>query len=209
MAIRSLADLRETQDEPHDDSSGTSSFAGGERSGLAIQNPSAAFPSATRGAAPAGSRRVTLYANGFTVDDGPFREFGRRENDVFIEELKAGVAPKELQQGGRQVHVLLDDRHEEKYTPPPPPQYVLFGGEGQSLSGDRPSPSGAAAAASSAAAVDISRAAEAAAATAAAAAGDPSVQQTQILFRFHDGQRVAQHFPVSTTVQQLLDFVQT
>ncbi|XP_026191889.1 NSFL1 cofactor p47 homolog [Cyclospora cayetanensis] len=202
MAIRSLADLRGSADDaPNESSGGTSSFAGGERSGLAIQNPSAAFPHAVRGTAPPGAHRVTLYANGFRVDEGEFRLFGVEANDQFVQELKAGVAPRELQQGGRQVHVLLDDRHGEVYTPPPPSQYVLFGGEGQSLSGDGSSTIRAEP-------VDVTRAAAAAAAAAtAAAAGDSEVPRTQIVFRLHDGQRTAQQFPINATVQQLFDFV--
>ncbi|CDJ39923.1 UBX domain-containing protein, putative [Eimeria tenella] len=204
MAIRSLADLRGSGEDSPNENGATNSFSGGERSGLAIQNPSSAFPNATVGAAPPGARRVSIYKNGFRVDEGEFRPFGVEENDHFVQELKAGVAPRELQQGGRQVHVLLDDRHEETYTPPAPPQYVLFGGEGQSLSGDRTSPNHPAGAAA-AAAVDVSLAA---AAAAAAAPADPSAPRTQILFRFHDGQRTAQHFPTSATVQQLFDFVE-
>ncbi|KAL8439841.1 hypothetical protein Efla_004367 [Eimeria flavescens] len=169
----SLADLRGSGDESPRENRGTSSFAGGER----------------RGAPPPGARRVVIYANGFCVDDGEFRPFGVEANDVFVRELKAGVAPRELQQGGREVHVLLDDRQGETYTPPPPPQ---------SLSGQ----SGSAAAA---AAVDMSRAA---AAAAAADAADPGAPRTQIMFRLRDGQRTAQQFSVNATVQQLFDFVE-
>lgn len=77
-------------------------------------------------------------------------------------------------------------------------QYVLFGGAGQSLSGG-----GSSSAPTSA--VDLSRAEAAAAATDAA---EPGAPRTQILFRLHDGQRTAQHFPVNATVQQLFDFVE-
>lgn len=199
MAIRSLADLRASGDESPSENRATSSFSGGERSALAIQNRGNDFPHAIHGTAPSGARRVILYANGFCVDDGEFRPFGIEANDLFVRELKAGVAPRELQQGGREVHVLLDDRHGETYTPPPPPQYVLFGGEGQSLS----SGGGASAPAP---AVDVSRAA---AAAAAAEAADPGAPRTQILFRLHDGQRTAQNFSVNATVQQLFDFVET
>ncbi|KAL8436693.1 hypothetical protein ACSSS7_001518 [Eimeria intestinalis] len=195
----SLADLRASGNDSPRDNPATSSFAGGERSGLAIQNPDSAFPHATRGAPPPGARRVVIYANGFCVDDGEFRPFGVEANDVFVRELKAGVAPRELQQGGREVHVLLDDRQTEAYTPPPPPQYVLFGGAGQSLSSQG-------SAAAPAAAVDMTRAA--AAAAAAADAADPQAPRTQIMFRLHDGQRTAQQFSINATVQQLFDFVE-
>ena len=44
----------------------------------------------SRGVAPPGARRVTIYANGFCVDDGEFRPFGVEANDIFVQELKAG-----------------------------------------------------------------------------------------------------------------------
>ncbi|KAL8272006.1 hypothetical protein Esti_004130 [Eimeria stiedai] len=170
-------------------------------SGRALPYKTPTAPSRTRrsrGAPPPGARRVVIYANGFCVDDGEFRPFGEEANDVFVRELKAGVAPRELQQGGREVHVLLDDRQTETYKPPPAPQYVLFGGAGQSLSsqGSAPAP---------AAAVDMTRAA---AAAAAADAADPQAPRTQIMFRLHDGQRTAQQFSVNATVQQLFNFVE-
>lgn len=79
---------------------------------------------------------------------------------------------------------------------------MLFGGEGQSLAGEGNTPRPA-----NAAAVDISRAA-AAAAAAGAEETDPRAPRTQIMFRLHDGQRIAQHFSVNATVQQLFDFVE-
>lgn len=42
------------------------------------------------GAAPAGSRRVVVYRNGFTVDNGDFRPLDDPQNARFLEELKAG-----------------------------------------------------------------------------------------------------------------------
>ena len=42
----------------------------------------------------AGSRRViTMYRNGFVVDDGPFRDATSPENQLFIRSLEAGRVP--------------------------------------------------------------------------------------------------------------------
>ena len=41
-----------------------------------------------------GSRRViTMYRNGFVVDDGPFRDATSPENQLFIRSLEAGRVP--------------------------------------------------------------------------------------------------------------------
>jgi SEP domain len=41
-----------------------------------------------------GSRRViTMYRNGFMIDDGPFRDLNAPENQAFIRALEQGVVP--------------------------------------------------------------------------------------------------------------------
>ena len=34
--------------------------------------------------------KITLYQNGFTVDDGPFREYNTPENQEFMKEMNKG-----------------------------------------------------------------------------------------------------------------------
>ncbi|PFH36565.1 UBX domain-containing protein [Besnoitia besnoiti] len=199
---RSLSDLRR-RDDVDSSKKTTSSFTGGERSGLAVENPSSSdedehplgdFAHAVRGAAPPGARRVTVFRNGFTVDDGEFRSLENPENARFLDELKAGFAPRELQEGGRRVHVELVNKQSESYEPPPPPAYVLFGGEGQRLSGgeDRSGSS------SPSAEVDVSR---------GAVTVDESQPTTMLQFRLHDGQRRAQRFNETHTIADIRDFV--
>lgn len=45
---------------------------------------------------PEGSRKVTLYRNGFTIDDGPFRELNLPENKQFLDSLSDGYIPREV-----------------------------------------------------------------------------------------------------------------
>ena len=40
--------------------------------------------------------RVTLFQNGFTVDNGELREYNTEENKEFMSELNKGYVPKEL-----------------------------------------------------------------------------------------------------------------
>jgi SEP domain len=43
---------------------------------------------------PSGTRRViTMYRNGFVVDDGPFRDATSPDNQLFIRSLEAGRVP--------------------------------------------------------------------------------------------------------------------
>jgi UBX domain-containing protein 1 len=87
-----------------------------------------------------GARVITLYSNGFMVDDGPFRALTDPANKQFIEEMNQGIIPTELrtgaeQGGGGNVNVALKNKSSEEYVPPPPPAYVAYSGDGKSTGG--------------------------------------------------------------------------
>jgi UBX domain-containing protein 1 len=84
---------------------------------------------------PEGMRKITLYRNGFTVDDGPFRDLESPENKKFIASLSDGYIPRELQGGDKEVHIGLDDRRGEDYRAPTPPPYVAYSGDAMTLGG--------------------------------------------------------------------------
>ena len=42
--------------------------------------------------------KITLYNNGFQIDDEEFRDYEAPENKKFIEEMKSGYVPQELAQ---------------------------------------------------------------------------------------------------------------
>jgi UBX domain-containing protein 1 len=84
----------------------------GGGSGLAVEGPPSSIPgnsvfdrivqraqdSGNAGAPldqiSSGSRRViTLYRNGFIVDDGPFRDMNSPQNQAFIRALEQGFVP--------------------------------------------------------------------------------------------------------------------
>jgi hypothetical protein len=48
------------------------------------------------GPPPEGMRKITLYRNGFTIDDGPFRDLESPENKQFIASLSDGYIPREV-----------------------------------------------------------------------------------------------------------------
>ena len=81
---------------------------------------------------------ITLYSNGFQVDEGPFRPYEAEENKVFMKELNEGYVPKEIQdkyKGKGGVSVTLNDQRKKEYRPPTPPKYVAFSGSGATTGG--------------------------------------------------------------------------
>lgn len=88
---------------------------------------------------PEKTATITLYQNGFQVNDEPFRSYEGDENKKFMKELNDGVVPTELRskyQNGLSVN--LKDSRSQAYRPPTPPSYVAFSGQGQSLGGTNP-----------------------------------------------------------------------
>ena len=79
-------------------------------------------------------RVVTVYRNGFTVDNGPFRALDDPENAEFLQDMAQGVVPRELEAGAKgPVNVSLVDKRGEDYEKPPEPSYVAYSGAGQTV----------------------------------------------------------------------------
>ncbi|CEM06950.1 unnamed protein product [Vitrella brassicaformis CCMP3155] len=218
MPVRSLQDLKDGKEEDPDKKKTTSSYTGGEKSGLAVENPESegqqgAFGDAMRGEGelPPGHRKVTVYKNGFTIDDGDFRDAADPQNAKFIEELRKGFAPPELSIGadGNHVRIALVDKSSEDYDPnapagggspfgqptqnrPAAPPVEMFTGEGRTL--------GAGPSSSAAGDVNVD-------AGAGSVRVDDSKPKTTIQFRFHNGQRKAETFNVDSPVAVLHDYV--
>mmetsp|Transcript_8810 Transcript_8810/g.26684 ORF Transcript_8810/g.26684 Transcript_8810/m.26684 type:complete len:252 (-) Transcript_8810:63-818(-) len=157
MPIATLFDDKK-EDEP-DDEDRNELYTGGNRqggggSGLAVVGPEGDGPddpvarmfrqarqNAADGAAPAeggGRTVVTVYANGFTVGDGPFRPSeGDPANEAFLRDVGRGLVPRELEESaqGGAVNLELVDKRGDTYEPP---AYVAFAGGGQTLSSGAP-----------------------------------------------------------------------
>ena len=95
------------------------------------------MPPPSSGAGSGNGRTITLYSNGFQVDDGPLREPNTPENRKFLEELLKGNVPSELRSasGPGGLEIKLADKRGETYTPP---AYVAFSG-GAALGTSAPS----------------------------------------------------------------------
>ena len=124
----------------------TTAYVGGEKSGMAVENPSdidGIVEKARQGGKEAGESssgkpqlKITLYSNGFVVGDGPFRPYDAPESQQFMKELNEGYVPQEVRgqyKGG--VDVGLEDKRKETYRPPTPPKYTAYSGQGTSMGG--------------------------------------------------------------------------
>lgn len=125
----------------------TESFTGGEKSGLAVENPDDILGVINKAKEnseknkeksdkekPDTEIRITLYQNGFTVEGGEFRDYNTPENKAFMKELNDGYIPKELMSKyNKQIGIALEDKRDTKYRPPTPPKYVAYSGEGMSI----------------------------------------------------------------------------
>eukprot|EP00743_Colponemidia_sp_Colp-15_P001678 GILK01001834.1.p1 GENE.GILK01001834.1~~GILK01001834.1.p1 ORF type:complete len:256 (+),score=28.62 GILK01001834.1:32-769(+) len=180
----------------------TNSYTGGEKSGLAVENPddvtNRLVDRARRGVGSGegsvsggATRVITFWKNGFTVDDGPLRSVQDPANREFLEDATSGVVPRELEAAAQNnpVNLELRDNREREYEPPPPPSYVAYSGTGHSLRSSSSSSS----------------------ANVKAVAKEPTVDEshpvTTIQFRFHNGQRATQKFNHTHTIQDLHNFV--
>ena len=128
--------------QPNPDLDGSAPPASGP-GGLLGAIRSRAVDSSTASAAAGGAadqirRRITMYRDGFTVDDGPFRRLDDPSNGEFLRALAAGRTPKEmgLDEHGTpiegEVVVGLVDKRGEDYTEPER-GFAAFDGEGTSL----------------------------------------------------------------------------
>ena len=69
--------------------------------------------------------KVTLYKNGFILNNGPFRERTVPENEEFLEQMGRGVIPHELlEEGINDLGILLVNRKSEIYRLPKKHNYL-------------------------------------------------------------------------------------
>jgi len=91
-------------------------------------------------------KSIILYKNGFKIgEDGDFRDISDPKNKAFLEEIKQGAVPYELQQELREklgdnlqdeeLGVALINKSNEEYVPEKP-KFAAFKGEGFSLKND-------------------------------------------------------------------------
>lgn len=122
----------------------TDSYTGGKSSGIAVENPQdddwlqkmKKYDDKEKFSKTKNKLKLTLYKNGFIIDDGEFRNKNEPANKKFMEDVEKGYIPSELANKGiDDLGIELDDHRDENYEPPKEEKkFHAFTGLGQSLS---------------------------------------------------------------------------
>jgi len=138
--FNSMASVRREDEAKGKGKKGTEAYSGGERSGMAVYHPpgqnggdsAPAGPSdpaaamealraqaaSNSGPPPEGAARVTIYADGFTVNGGPLRKLADPANKKFMDDIMQGFCPEELRDpaSNQPLSVALEDKKTMSYA---------------------------------------------------------------------------------------------
>lgn len=189
-------------------SSSSSLYAGtGYRLGQ-TDNDHQAIPDRNRAGAASGSGSghnhevvtLTLWRQGFSINDGELRRYEEPENKEFFESIMRGEIPAELRsKGPTMIHLdLKDNRHEDFVKRSAP--FRAFGGSGQTLGSPAPNVVQSAAATPANNQDNEKKAAS-------DLAVDESQPTTTLQIRLADGSRMAARFNQSHTVENVRQYI--
>ena len=102
----------------------TNSYAGGQSSGINVENPDNneeedIIEKAKRTGGnnkedfekSENKMKLTVYKNGFVIDDGEFRPITDEKNKKFMEEVTKGYIPQEIvDQGKKNLAIAFEDK---------------------------------------------------------------------------------------------------
>lgn len=148
---------------------------------------------------------LTLWRQGFSINDGELRRYEDAANKEFFESIMRGEIPAELRsKGPTMIHLDLKDNRHEDYVKRSAP-FRAFVGSGQTLGSPAPNvvQSGSGAAASSAPADNAENEKRAAAELAV----DEAQPVTTLQIRLADGSRLTARFNQNHTVENVRQYV--
>eukprot|EP00298_Acanthocystis_sp_HF-20_P025873 c3826_g1_i1.p1 GENE.c3826_g1_i1~~c3826_g1_i1.p1 ORF type:complete len:288 (+),score=153.68 c3826_g1_i1:48-911(+) len=140
---------------------------------------------------------ITIYKNGFVVDDGELRSDEVPENRMILEMIMRGQVPRQLldpHNHSKEVEVKLVDSRDQEYNPPK--HTPAFSGAGLSLRSATTSSSSSSSSSSSLT-------------TPTPVTLDSSLPSLPVSFRLENGTRVTQNFNPTHTVGDVYGFVAT
>ena len=120
----------------------TDSYTGGKYSGLAVENPEEddwmqkmkQYDNSDDFSKTKNKIKLTIYKNGFTINDGEFRDKNLPENKRFMEDIENRQIPRELRNKNMSDLGVEVDRRNENYEPPKEEKkFQAFTGQGKSL----------------------------------------------------------------------------
>lgn len=107
MNIKGFNDIKK-DDKPKKDKKVTDSYIGGQSSGLNVENPDDDVDGYKK---TKNQIKLTVWKNGFQIDDGEFRGLDDPENQKFMEEVDKGYIPQELvSKGFKELGIMKDDK---------------------------------------------------------------------------------------------------
>ena len=121
----------------------TDSYTGGKLSGIAVENPQddwldkmKKYDNKEKFDKTKNKLKLSLYKNGFIMDNGEFRNKNEPANKKFMEEIEKGYIPNELvKKGITDLGIEMDDHRDENYEPPKEEKkFQAFTGLGKSIS---------------------------------------------------------------------------
>ncbi|TFK11380.1 RNA-binding Raly-like protein-like [Platysternon megacephalum] len=141
---------------------------------------------------------LKLWRNGFSLDDGELRTYTDPTNAQFLESVKRGEIPLELQRlvHGGQVNLDMEDHQEQEYEKPRL-KFKAFSGEGQKLGSLTPE----------IVSTPSSPEEEDKSILNATVLIDDSIATTKIQIRLADGSRLIQRFNQTHRIMDIRDFI--
>lgn len=141
---------------------------------------------------------LKLWSNGFSLDDGELRPYNDPTNAQFLESVKRGEIPLELQRRVHSGHVNLDlEDHQGQEYIKPRLRFKAFSGEGQKLGSLTPE----------IVSTPSSPEEEDKSILNAVVLIDDSVPTTKIQIRLADGSRLIQRFNSTHRILDVRDFI--
>ncbi|XP_023982775.1 UBX domain-containing protein 2B isoform X2 [Physeter macrocephalus] len=141
---------------------------------------------------------LKLWSNGFSLDDGELRPYSDPTNAQFLESVKRGEIPLELQRLVHRGHVNLDmEDHQDQEYIKPRLRFKAFSGEGQKLGSLTPE----------IVSTPSSPEEEEKSLLNAVVPIDDSVPTTKIQIRLADGSRLIQRFNSTHRILDVRDFI--
>ncbi|XP_067654863.1 NSFL1 cofactor p47-like [Haliotis asinina] len=145
---------------------------------------------------------LKLWKNGFSMDDGPWRDYNDPANKEFLDSIGKGEVPRELIRlaKGGEVNLNMEDHRNEEYVKPKVP-VKAFTGAGRMLGSPAPNLVSSPPEAAGASAVNDNTAQQ------AAVAVDASKPTTSIQIRLADGSRLVAKFNHSHRISDVRNYI--
>jgi hypothetical protein len=138
---------------------------------------------------------LTLYKNGFVVNDGPLRSYDDDDGRAFLKDLEQGYVPRELASHGRNIDVVFNPKRDEEYKQ----AFAAFSGSGMSL--------GSSSTGTASHAVPVANPESASSDPQSVITLDPTAPTSRVRIKLLNGQAVSGTFNETHTIDDLRKFV--